>query len=477
MDNNSVTSKEGPLFCTGRAASARLRQNSVLCRVTHIACFYILSWAATFSPATGSENQAASGPASRPERALLYQLMDRLRRGNIPKPYELSRELAALEPATIEEFLDRIVPTPASKFRFDTNQGDIQSLPEHNRKLVAAVLAETPVFLVASGHRRETNDEARNYEGLTALNILERVGSRANDIKYCIDIMRFLDPSTAGSPEVSLRFQRAVEMILLRNRTLFFSLEKLVLASDPQFKFQLLAAAGATKTLESTRLMLRLLGSNDATDALLLQFIGQSRTSMPLPIDDPGLSAVRYYLSSTNPALRRESALAAGRLEDPDAIPLLLQLLDDNTLNVRPNAHWALRKITGLSFHADAGRWNRWYKMENEEWDSGLSDLLQQLNSQHPGEIARAIDRLAAVRLHRNKIALALVPIVKHPNAKLARHALLTIRAIRAPRVIPPLVAMWDDLHPALRPLLHEALVGITGEQRPPNPGAWVDLE
>jgi HEAT repeat protein len=84
------------------------------------------------------------------------------------------------------------------------------------------------------------------------------------------------------------------------------------------------------------------IASDDA--ALKLQaVIGMGRSSNP---DYRPLT--RAEMLHVNPAIRREAARAAGELEDGDALPTLMELVDDPDADVRESAVLAMATIGGL---------------------------------------------------------------------------------------------------------------------------------
>ena len=78
-------------------------------------------------------------------------------------------------------------------------------------------------------------------------------------------------------------------------------------------------------------------------------------------------------LKSSDPLIRGESAMHAGRLKVASTIPLLIELLEDDDYGVRLNAHIALLLITderSIAYQAldppklrkeGADRWREWY--------------------------------------------------------------------------------------------------------------------
>ncbi len=97
-------------------------------------------------------------------------------------------------------------------------------------------------------------------------------------------------------------------------------------------------------------------------------FTGVGCTDVPERTGD-----TRTDLRSSDPLIRGDTALQAGRTRDESAIPELLDLLYDKEYGVRLNAHMALILITGqknfgylaldppAKRSAAADRWREWY--------------------------------------------------------------------------------------------------------------------
>lgn len=77
----------------------------------------------------------------------------------------------------------------------------------------------------------------------------------------------------------------------------------------------------------------------------------------------PGLISVAAYQSDTDYDCRPKwMAIAAlARQESPDAVPLLVSLVDHGNQNTRMWARAALARIAKADFKADKQAWNRWW--------------------------------------------------------------------------------------------------------------------
>lgn len=74
--------------------------------------------------------------------------------------------------------------------------------------------------------------------------------------------------------------------------------------------------------------------------------------------------------------VRENSAEMLGLIAALDAVPHLIEALDDKVLMVQLKAHAALIKITGKNFdYREQKQWREWWKKEGEEFKKKEPDL------------------------------------------------------------------------------------------------------
>jgi len=152
----------------------------------------------------------------------------------------------------------------------------------------------------------------------------------------------------------------------------------------------------------------------------LVQEISRAAARLEPPFDEGLRASVRACLSDGSPALRREAALAVGRLSDDESLPLLVTLLEGDS-GPRRNAWWALKAITGLSFREDARPWSRWVAAEQAWWRERSAPALAGLRSSDEATVAAAVQEIAAHRFRRHELALELSAIAGEGSPDRAR--------------------------------------------------------
>ncbi|MCK6474558.1 MAG: HEAT repeat domain-containing protein [Planctomycetes bacterium] len=133
------------------------------------------------------------------------------------------------------------------------------------------------------------------------------------------------------------------------------------------------------------------------------------RKDKPKNDKEANARAVSYHvknLSDKDPAIRENSAEMLGLIQSPDAVPYLIEALQDKHLMVQLKAHAALIKITGKNFdYRDYPAWKNWWLTNSKEFlqqkESGPSDVAKVramhsntlgLNALSAGEFALAIN-------------------------------------------------------------------------------------
>jgi HEAT repeat protein len=126
----------------------------------------------------------------------------------------------------------------------------------------------------------------------------------------------------------------------------WWSVRALALCDDPQARARLRETLADTDPAvrQCAALALRLNPNPNAIPELLEALASPDRLLARLAgdaliaIGEPSLEPLGEALRSTDPAVRGEAARALARLEDPKAIPLLFEALNDASILVR---HWA----------------------------------------------------------------------------------------------------------------------------------------
>jgi hypothetical protein len=182
------------------------------------------------------------------------------------------------------------------------------------------------------------------------------------------------------------------------------------------------------------------------------------------------------YLDVEQPSLCRTASLALGELQADEAIPELIQLLDHDEHGLSENAHWALRKITGMRFHNDPGMWTVWYREEMRWFQESARDVYAKLGSRVRHEAMAAIREVSRHTLNRHELARELARVLYHPYTDCRVKACEGLVRLGSTDVLPDLVYALGDREERVAAAAHAALVALTGGDRGPDPRDWEGL-
>jgi HEAT repeat protein len=174
---------------------------------------------------------------------------------------------------------------------------------------------------------------------------------------------------------------------------------------------------------------------------------------------------VRRLLTNEDTQVKREAALALGRLQDLESVEDLIAFLRDENRGIRKNAHWALKNITGLRFQDNYTRWKVWWDRRAKEARKNRETLLTTLRSGTNDEKLKAIGKLSAMRLGRKQIASVLMEQFSSGDKRIRIKACESLAAMNARSAVPGLIRQLNDIDPDVQKAAHSALKTITGQK------------
>jgi len=201
--------------------------------------------------------------------------------------------------------------------------------------------------------------------------------------------------------------------------------------------------------------------------------LGRLVQDLNRPAPDEAYAAVRGVLAGAESESLSDAIIAAGRMEDADAIPHLFAILRTGTPGTRADAAWALERITTLRFGDQVQRWDTWYATEQAWWRDESETAFTALVD---GDRAERITALLAIgRLHgwRHKLAREVAQVLQDPNPEVARLAAQVLGRLDSRYVGAALARALERPEPEV---VHEAwltLRNTTRKDLPSDPAAW----
>lgn len=342
---------------------------------------------------------------------------------------------------------------------------------EAARRLERALL-EVPTFVRDRIRETASTTQAWEPEAAIALAIFRARGG-PSDLDVALEIASPRPGERIRS--VLSAFELALTEVLGRDRSTFGPLQRRIHGIHPSLQACMVRAVGSTSGTEALGVLVHILGSDARLDLVALNQIRRVASDPDVVVDESACSIVSGYLASPDPALRREAAAALGSLDDFESIAALIELLDDSSTGVRDNAHWALRRLTGVGYRCDARRWRTWYREENRWWSREARSVLRKLDSTEDDVVAAGINELAGHRLYRNEISMRLLPLLRHRDANIVRMACTALSAFRSRVCVPGLVGLLDSRDARVRDTAWSALKAITGQNLPQDAAVWRD--
>lgn len=210
------------------------------------------------------------------------------------------------------------------------------------------------------------------------------------------------------APALRTGFGGALAAILERDPLAHARLYTLVREVPATLAGSVVRAMADDPAVEATGALGDLLGFSPELDPLLLTCIGD-RGRRDWTIEQAVRDQVRRQLTQRDPIVLCAAARAAGRLEDDEAVPHLVELLPHDEARVRAAAHLALKTISGLGLDPDPAVWQRWYTAEMDWWDTVADSVLARVDRDHGEDFVRAAGELMQHRLYRERVAESLV--------------------------------------------------------------------
>ena len=169
------------------------------------------------------------------------------------------------------------------------------------------------------------------------------------------------------------------------------------------------------------------------------------------PFDVRVLADVRRVLDRAQGAALAAAARAAGRLQDFEALPELIELLDSTDPKVKTEALGALRFTSGLDFRSDSRRWAAWYDGEREWWEDEAPAVIDRLGSSDIADVVASVNVVVARRLYRNELAVEVYGLLSHSESGMRSLACSALGQLGSTVVLEELVRSLDDSDSSVR--------------------------
>jgi hypothetical protein len=214
-----------------------------------------------------------------------------------------------------------------------------------------------------------------------------------------------------------------------------------------------------------------LLGAHTELDSFLLSRIAASARPMT---EWSTCAAVIDCLEHDSAEIRREAITAVARFETFDAVPRLIELLNDEHAGVRANAHWALKHLSHLELPPDSLRWQTWFEVNDRWYRERWLNLRAILGVGNRQATTDALHEIAGRSYRRNELARGVASVLERSDeAQLLVYATLTLSSLRSVTSARAALPLLEDPRASVRDTAHACLQQLTGLSLPPDPALW----
>ncbi len=348
-------------------------------------------------------------------------------------------------------------------------------LSESQRALLRRALSSMeaqPLRSVLSGALEQERDPRAAIEALAVLGPC----ARREDLRFMLEAaVRGLE--LGGALEhVQPALEEALSGPLAREPRAFAELPQLWRRSSPELQPAIVNAVAAAGSPAGLPFLAGLLGRSDELDEVVLAAMLSLAQGATPPVSEEVAGPLHRMIERGSAARIQSAAITLGRLQDEEAIPLLIDSLEHESRGVQNQAARALERITGLSFRNEPTRWRAWYEQELGWFEEHGERSLEALLSERSEEVFEAVRTLAKRKLFRHQTADQLAPLLEHESHSIRRvvpHALAQLGSTVA---LPVLIDSLLDADEETARSSWNALKSLTGLELPFDHEAWCDF-
>ena len=349
--------------------------------------------------------------------------------------------------------------------------GPVALSDEQRSACLEAVARMSRGFLIGELERRL--EEGVDLDQRRAVLFILGAAGRTDDLRLLVGAASYAQPPTSLAATIVEAFEQALTAVLAREPEGCGTFRNLFHEAHPDLAESIVRALGSTETAEAMSVLAALLGEGSQVDRMLLIYTGHVGQRLSHLADVLVQDRVRLFLESDRLDLRREAALACGRLEDFAAVPQLIELLENEDRALRANALWALRRITGHTFDHKADPWRLWLESELRWWDEEASQLLLDLGSSDLARVHHVVNELGQHRYQRHRLATELTRVRAMGDPELLRRVCHVLAALESKAAVPFLLQVLEQGGEVGREAAWESLRTVTGKDLPLDAALW----
>src|SRR5262249_34310587 len=145
----------------------------------------------------------------------------------------------------------------------------------------------------------------------------------------------------------------------------------------------------------------------------------------------------------------------------------MIESLRTGHANVRSNALWALRRISGLGLGDTPSAWSDWFTMETKWWEIESARAFNRLSSGTKAEKVAVLASMSRLHTWRHTLAAQAAVALGDSDPDTAMLAALALQRLGSTVAVPQLVDALAHADPAVARAAWNALKAITKQSLP----------
>jgi HEAT repeat protein len=341
--------------------------------------------------------------------------------------------------------------------------------------IVSAALLHLPSARVVDDVTAAATGGASLQTRLVAMRVLGACDS-PSAVDAWMEIASEIDEVELGRAFVRGPCESALGDVLARGPNAFAHLAPHVKALPRKLAPLVVRAVSGAGRAQGVDVLVSMLGRDRDLDLAILPEIASLAENALGGLTEQQLTWIRPFLGDEDWRIRREAAVALGRVHDARSYREIVGCLSDGHRLVQQAGLWSLRHMSGRDFDDDGERWRAWFEEETRWYETRGVARIESLRDPDPAVVMEAARDLVQRPLYKHEIAESLSTVLHSSNALLVTGVAEALAELGSPRAVRPLCAALSHSDPAVRRAAHAALRKLTGHSWPMASAEWARL-
>jgi hypothetical protein len=222
-----------------------------------------------------------------------------------------------------------------------------------------------------------------------------------------------------------------------------FAVQKVFKSGSAPQKQKLLIRLGAAQVVNALPLIIDHV--NDENPEVALAALQACEDLNPLTSDQ--LNQLHAALKSSDIRVQTRTALFLASIEDESSLRLLINRLGSVTASESQSTLNFLHDMSGLELGETPYRWSTWIEAQEDAADKKIPYLLEGIASKDKSQVVVTLKECSILRVRRSMLVPSIVPLLGHPDEKVANMAELCLKVMGGP-IAKGALKTWARQHP-----------------------------